>query len=238
MTASGLADAELHGLVDGRVEPGRRADLLRRLAASPADRAILEAWQGQADLIREAFREVPTEALPAALDLAPPRLRGVDPDRLQKVGATSAPARHGSGAAIATALLITIGLTLSWMAGSRDDAAATAETAQASTTDAALPFPTFRVPDLSKSGWRLADVTSDAADPATLVLRYRDAGGGRVALKIARNGPDIGAMPLEQVGGSLTWRSPTAAFTLDGTVAPDRLRAIAAALRTAPGSDE
>ena len=108
MTASALAEAELHGLVDGRVAPGRRADLLRRLAGSPADRLVVEAWQDQADLLREAFREVPTEALPAALDLAPPRLRSVDVNRAHKTSASKAPARHGGGAAITAALVITI----------------------------------------------------------------------------------------------------------------------------------
>ncbi len=228
----------MHGLVDGRVEPARRADLLRRLAGSPADRAIVEAWQNQADLIREAFREVSTEMLPVALDLAPPRLRSVDVDRLHKGSAPKAPARHGGGAAITAALLITIGLTLSWMAGSRDDSAApTARAAGATDGDKTAALPSFKIPDLSASGLRLTDVASEAGEPATVVLRYRDGGTGRVALQVARNAPDIGPMPLEHAGKSLTWRSQTAAFKLGGTVPAERLRALAAALQAEQGSD-
>ena len=237
MVASVLAEVELHGLVDGHVEPGRRADLLRRLAGSPVDRAIVEAWQDQTDLIREAFREVPTEALPVALDLAPPRLRSVDVDRLHKGSAPSAPARHGGGAAITAALLITIGLTLSWMAGSRDDGAIPTRAAAATDVDKTATLPSFRIPDLSASGLRLTDVSSQADAPATVVLRYRDGGAGRVALEVARNAPDIGPMPLEHAGKTLTWRSQNAAFTLAGTVPPERLRAVAVALQADQGSD-
>lgn len=232
MAVSALVEAELHGLVDGHVEPARRADLLRRLAGSPADRAIVEAWQDQADLIREAFREVSTETLPVALDLAPPRLRSVDVDRPHKVGA---PARHGGGAAITAALLITIGLTLSWMAGSRDDGAASA--AHAADADRTTALPAFRIPDLSASGLRLTDVSSEAGEPATVILRYRDGGAGRVALQVARNAPDIGPMPLERAGKSLTWRSQSAAFNLGGTLPAERLRAVAVALQADQGSD-
>ena len=236
MTASALAEAELHGLVDGRVAPGRRADLLRRLAGSPADRLVVEAWQDQGDLLREAFREVPTEALPAALDLAPPRLRSVDVNRAHKTSASKAPVRHGGGAAITAALVITIGLTLSWMAGFRDDSAAPAHVATAA-DDRTAALPSFHVPDLSATGLRLTDVSSDAVDPASVVLRYRDRGAGRVSLQVARNAPDVGPTPLEQAGQTMTWRSQTAAFTLDGTIPAARLRAVASALQADQGSD-
>ena len=242
MTASGLADADLHGLVDGRVEPNRRAEILRMLAGSPADRALIEAWQDQGDLIREAFREVPAETLPVALDLTPPRLRSVDTTRIHsdRPHKGSAPRRRsnhgGGGAAIAAALVITIGLTMSWMAASRDDALAPAGARGSLDGDRTGGLPSFRVPDLSATGLRLTDVSSEAADPSTVVLRYLG-GGARVALRVARNAPDIGPMPLERAGTTLTWRSPSVAFSLSGSVAPERLRAIAVALQASQGSD-
>ena len=229
----------MHGLVDGRVEPARRADLLRRLAGSPADRAVVEAWQDQADLIREAFREVSTEMLPVALDLAPPRLRSVDVDRLHKSSAPKAPVRHGGGAAITAALLITIGLTLSWMAGSRDDSAA--------------PIAARRRRDRRRQDGRAALVqdpgpvgVGPAAGPTwpprpasprpwccVIAMAARAASPSRSRA----NAPDIGPMPLEHAGKSLTWRSQTAAFKLGGTVPAERLRAVAAALQADQGSD-
>ncbi|MCX8254302.1 protein of unknown function [Beijerinckiaceae bacterium RH AL1] len=240
MTQAGLAEADLHGLVDGRVEPSRRADVLRRLAGSAADRALVEAWQDQADLIREAFRTVAAEPLPMALDLAPPRLRSIDTTRVNaerprgtSAATSAAKTRAGGGAAIAAALVIAIGLTMSWMAGSRDD---TVVPPAAASDGAAATLPTFKVPDLSKTGLRLTEVASDADDASTLVLRFR-ADGGRVALRVSRNAPDIGAMPLERTDKALTWRTPTAAFSLTGTLAPERLRAVAVALQADQGSD-
>jgi hypothetical protein len=239
VTQAGLAEADLHGLVDGRIEPSRRADVLRRLAGSPADRALVEAWQDQADLIREAFRTVAAEPLPMALDLAPPRLRSIDTNRVNAErprgtsAATSASkTRAGGGAAIAAALVIAIGLTMSWMA-SRDD---TLLPPAAASDGAVATLPTFKVPDLSNTGLRLTEVASDADDASTLVLRFR-ADGGRVALRVSRNAPDIGAMPLERTDKALTWRTPTAAFSLTGTLAPERLRAVAVALQADQGSD-
>jgi hypothetical protein len=236
VTQAGLAEADLHGLVDGRIEPSRRADVLRCLAGSPADRALVEAWQDQADLIREAFRTVAAEPLPMALDLAPPRLRSIDTNRVNAerprgaAAATSATkTRAGGGAAI----VIAIGLTMSWMAGSRDD---TVVPPAAASDGAAAALPTFKVPDLAKTGLRLTEVASDTDDASTLVLRFR-ADGGRVALRVSRNAPDIGAMPLERTDKALTWRTPTAAFSLTGTLAPERLRAVAVALQADQGSD-
>ena len=67
-----LSEAELHGLVDGQIEAERRADVLRRAAKSVIDRERIEAWQGQAELIRAAFRGIDKEVVPPALDLQPP----------------------------------------------------------------------------------------------------------------------------------------------------------------------
>ena len=67
-----ISAADLHGIVDGHLDADRRADILRRVAASAKDRALIEAWQGQNDLLRSAFRDVEREPLPTVLDLSRP----------------------------------------------------------------------------------------------------------------------------------------------------------------------
>jgi anti-sigma factor RsiW len=65
-----ISAADLHGIVDGHLDADRRADILRRVAASSADRALIESWQDQNDLLRSAFRDVEREPLPTVLDLS------------------------------------------------------------------------------------------------------------------------------------------------------------------------
>ena len=250
---SSLAEADLHNLVDGRVDPARRADLLRRLAASQTDRALVEAWQDQTEVIRASFDEVGREPLPVALNLAPPRLRCVDNDALRPI--RSAGTRRGGIAAAATALVIMVGLAVSWLAigqgdrdgGSADASAAPADAALADRATSALagpalaataaPLPTLRLPDLTGAGLRLTDVSTLAGDPTTMVLRYRDEGRVRVAISIARSGVEAGSAAPTALGKALTWRRAGAAFAIAGTLPPERLQAIAASLQDDPGSE-
>ncbi|WP_026606213.1 anti-sigma factor family protein [Methylocapsa acidiphila] len=67
-----VTDEDLHGLVDGELEPRRRDFVLRFLASSPADAARVESWRRQNETIRAAFARVETEAPPDSLLLAPP----------------------------------------------------------------------------------------------------------------------------------------------------------------------
>ncbi len=66
-----VAEADLHGFVDGQLPLERRADVLRLLATSKADRATVETWQDQNDALRNAFAGVEREPLPTILNLAP-----------------------------------------------------------------------------------------------------------------------------------------------------------------------
>ena len=115
-----IGDADLHGLVDGHLEAPRRAETLRRLAASPADRARVEAWQGQNDLLRNAFAGIDREPLPALLDLkAKPRLHCVPANDAPMLGPAVTPAapqrRNHIAFTLATAAFIALGLGGAWM---------------------------------------------------------------------------------------------------------------------------
>ncbi len=62
-----LNDDEIHTLVDGRVSPGARADLQARLALDPAAQVTLLKWQQQRDALRNLYRHVLDEPVPATL---------------------------------------------------------------------------------------------------------------------------------------------------------------------------
>ena len=144
-----LSEAELHGLVDGHVEANRRADVLRRAASSDADRARIEAWQEQADMIRAAFRGVDRESVPAALDLQPPaRVISLAPVRsplLERTGAhasaplmSDVPKSRASAVVVAasTMLVIAGGLAGAWViAGSTPVVLRTAEASSGTVED-------------------------------------------------------------------------------------------------------
>jgi anti-sigma factor RsiW len=66
-----VSEAELHGLVDGNMDRGRREAVQAFLAASPEDAARVETWRRLNDTIRAAFAPVETEPLPWSLPGAP-----------------------------------------------------------------------------------------------------------------------------------------------------------------------
>lgn len=71
-----VSESELHGFVDGDLEPGRREVVRSFLANSPADAARVQAWRQQNETIRAAFASVETE--PLHLPLPPPPGAGGD----------------------------------------------------------------------------------------------------------------------------------------------------------------
>jgi anti-sigma factor RsiW len=66
-----VSEAELHGLVDGDLDSGRREAVEAYLAASPEDAARVETWRWQNETMRAAFAPVDQGALPWPLPLAP-----------------------------------------------------------------------------------------------------------------------------------------------------------------------
>ena len=256
-----LGEAEMHGLVDGHLEADRRADVLRRLAASAADRALVEAWQEQNDMIRAAFRDVESEALPVVLDLAPPRLRCVEGDLDRPLAPLRAPMREppaahrrNAFAGAAALLVVAVGMTGAWLIsqGRYDemqrvnltppadlesmvaDRATSALNAAGRT--AAPGRSRAHVPDFAADGLRLTDVSTQLGELGSLVLHYRDAGGGRVVLGLA-SAPDTAPTPPASVRGTIAWRRNGTAYALAGTLPAERLRKLARSLRDETGQD-
>ena len=250
--ASLLSDADLHGLVDGHVDPDRRADVLRRAAASPRDRALVEAWQDQNDLICALFAGVEREPLPRALDLrTPPQLHAIPLDEAVPAAAAK-PARWRSvvmGAA--TMSLVTAGLAGSWyfsglpaesmrtpavrasggerMLADRTVAAlAFGELDATSTAAIAEPPPTAVIPDLSGGGFTFTGAEARDVAPRTVIFRYRNSLDERVAIGATRSAAGD-SEPAQRDGGFL-WCGRGVAYAIYGTVAPDRLRAMALSL--------
>lgn len=62
-----VPEAELHALLDGRLDARERADIQRRLALDPQASATLQAWQRQRDALRSLHGDVLAEPVPASL---------------------------------------------------------------------------------------------------------------------------------------------------------------------------
>ncbi|WOJ89088.1 hypothetical protein RZS28_14950 [Methylocapsa polymorpha] len=124
-----VSDEDLHGFVDGEVEPARRDAILRFLSASPADAARVESWRRQNETIRAAFARVEAEHVPSFLSFAPPESRSRFPCKLlsgqerfaaggkaEGGGAANAPWRYRQACllllAFASGIIATIGATL------------------------------------------------------------------------------------------------------------------------------
>ena len=106
-----LSEAELHGLVDSRLDKIRLAELRRRLKSHPAEQNRVDRWREQNDLIRATFAEVEGEILPVSLDLTPPpRLHCVVSDSrsvpLRQLDAPSVRGRAGLAKRTRLSLLV------------------------------------------------------------------------------------------------------------------------------------
>lgn len=263
-TPSFISDAELHGLVDGHLESDRRADVLRRLAASPKDRAKLGSWQDQNDLLQHAFGGIEREPLPASLDLAPqPRLQSIAlVEPAPEPIAAARPRRSWRGALVGmlTVLVVGAGLTGSWVllgSPASDDPSVVVspelvETTLAQRSVSALPapgaarptgsspvggLPMAQIPDLTGVGFTLVRADSQTTAPASLIFHYQDAAGEHLVISIARAASDQpGTVEPTAYGRTFGWRDRDSTFVVAGTMPPARLRAIAVALagRAAP----
>ncbi len=247
-----LSDADLHRLVDGHLDPDRRADVLRRAAASPRDRALVEAWQDQNDLIRALFAGVEDEPLPRALDLrTPPQLHAIPPEEVVPATAAKPAKWRRALTGAATGSLVAAGLAGSWyfselpadsarmpparhqggerMLADRTVAALAFGELDATTTAAiAEPPPTAFIPDLSGAGFTFTGAEARGVSPRTVIFRYRNAEDERVAIGTTRSAADD-SDPAQRDAG-FTWRSRRVAYAIYGTVAPERLRAMALSL--------
>ena len=212
-----LSDAELHGLVDGQIEMHQRTDILRRAAASAADRQRIGSLQSQCDLIRAAFQGIDHEPLPSSLDLrAPARLHAVAPQCAAVTRAATIlddappivvakPWRSRRALPLLAALVATGGLAATWLAGgfslafpeaaSPDevlarrvaDGTAAGPTASPSSASRPSPLPTETIPALAPLGFALTGAELQAGEPASMVFRYRNAAAEQITLGVARS---------------------------------------------------
>lgn len=66
-TDTAFDDADLNGLVDGRIEPARASALAESLASDPDSAARIDAWRRQNDSLRTMFASVLAEPVPVRL---------------------------------------------------------------------------------------------------------------------------------------------------------------------------
>lgn len=68
-------DDELHGFLDGEIEPERRSAIETFLKTSPVHAARVESWRRQQQIIRTAFAPIEAEPAPASILLPAPSSR-------------------------------------------------------------------------------------------------------------------------------------------------------------------
>jgi anti-sigma factor RsiW len=68
-------DDELHGFLDGEIEPERRSAIETFLKTSPVHAERVEGWRRQQQIIRAAFAPIEAEPAPASVLLPPPSTR-------------------------------------------------------------------------------------------------------------------------------------------------------------------
>lgn len=254
-----LTDADLHGLVDDCVPTSRRAETMRRLAASPADRSRFEAWRDQNDLIRSAFRDVDKEPLPVSLDLrSPPRLLCIPAveaalvsEPIREINST-APRRLATG--LVTTLVVVAGLGVCWLllqsgAGSQssgvglrgsvdallanqaEQAVATAASATDVVTRPTGALPTATIPDLTSAGFAFTNAERLSSEPGGLVFHYQAPSSERLAITVARVPRSVLDGPV-RIGNSFGWRHGENLYAIAGTVSSDRLKDIAESVKS------
>ena len=227
-----LSEADLHGLVDGFLEPGRRAEVLRRAAASPRDRVLVEDWQDQNDAIRLAFAEIEREPLPANLDL-----RLIGPLEFATTPASlDSSLNHRRGVKLmATGLVaVSAGAIAAWALLGLDVGrlAASALPGTWRATDVSMAtLPTTTIPDLSPAGYAFVVAQPGPGGSGGLVFRYSRGASERISISATRatgietRAPGESAASANKDG--VGWTRNGVAYTISGSVAPERLRALA-----------
>jgi anti-sigma factor RsiW len=194
-----VLEEELHAYVDDRLDPERREEVARRLAADPALRSRVDDWRAQRDMLREALAFRYREPIPPELglaNLAEARLGTVQRRRHWRVAAS-------------VLVALTVGAAGGWMAhGPRNPSEITRLSLEAASAyrifgkDAAIELRadnqaelvalldrklgrTITVPDLSPVGYRLLGgrVLAVMYGPAAMLV-YEDAQHNRITVYI------------------------------------------------------
>jgi anti-sigma factor RsiW len=69
-----IGEADLVAFVDGRLDPGRKAAVVKWLDENPDERARIDSWRSQDDLLRTALNPILSEPVPERI-VAPLRAR-------------------------------------------------------------------------------------------------------------------------------------------------------------------
>lgn len=206
--------AELSALADGTLDPGRRDEVERRIAASAELRALYEREREVVALLHEARRT----------DLAPPALRRSLADIGQKAHRPRARRQVGLGVAVAAgALALVLALALpSGTPGGPSVSQAAALALRGPSGPAPAPDPAaprarlgadvqdVYFPNWGRSfGWRAVGQRSDRLDGhRALTVYYAAADGRRVAYTI------VAAPALRTPAGAATRRGDYTLVTL------------------------
>ncbi len=258
---SPIAEADLHAFVDGRLTVDRRADVLRLIASSRADRALIEAWQDQNDALRGLFASVDREPLPAALNLAPlPFLRLADHPIAPEPALAGSRGNGKAYVALATAAVLLAGVAGAWtLSGTSGvdevvDGSARSSIEEGLATRAVTDLaggdgtagtalhpegghlPTTTIPDLGRAGFGLIRAEM-AVMPESLVFHYGNAANDRVVISVARAANRSSNAAPMRIGAAWSWHRHDKAYALAGTMSASRLHALAAALQGGDGLD-
>ncbi len=190
-----VSEAELHGWVDGRLDPARRAAVVRHLALDPALQRRVADWAAHAAELRQVVRAAEDAERQAIL------LRLARPARPSRLRAAAVAAATLLAAAVGGAAGWTVrgGLRMSEVSRLGVEAAATyrilgaggaaaeampvADRAALRTAIATRLGRRVPVPDLASAGYRLlgGQVVAAIYGPAAL-LRYGDADGNSLTV--------------------------------------------------------
>ncbi|MFG1421758.1 anti-sigma factor family protein [Roseixanthobacter liquoris] len=252
MSSRPITEDDLHGLIDGSLDPARHAEVSAWLDAHPEVAGRIARYGEQRDMLRAAFAPVIEEPVPTELDLS--RMIA-DRRRPQR------PPRWAMAAA--AALLLCFGGLGGWSL--RGMAVPPAEGVQALAREAAASYVAYApdqvrpveirasdrdtlaawtarsvgrpvaIPDLTAAGYRLMGgrVVPTEHGPAALFM-YDDDRGTRLVM-LARPMRSDGDVPMSphaqgELNG-LAWADHGLGYSLIGAMAPDRLHPLANEVR-------
>lgn len=252
MSMRPVTEDDLHGLVDGRLDPARQVEVSAWVAAHPdtAERVAVYAKQGE--MLRAAFAPVAEEPIPGELDLARMIEERRRPSRLPRWAM-----------AAAALILVSVGAAGGWslrglalpngggieaLAG---EAAASYRTyasdrtrpvevraddrdALAAWTAQSVGGP-VAIPDLAAAGYRLMGgrVVPTEHGPAALFMYDDDHGKRLVVLARPMQADRDMPMALRPQGalGSVAWADDGLGYSLVGALSPERLHPLADLMR-------
>lgn len=176
--------AELSALADGTLDPARRAEAERRIAASAELRALYDREREVVTLLHEA----------RSADRAPPALRRVLADRARAAGRPRARRHAGFGVAVATGVIVAVLALVLALPSGTPGAPSVSQAAALALRGPAGPAP---APDPAAPGARLGAVVQDIYFPNwsrsfgwRAVGQRTDRLAGRRALTVYYAGPD------------------------------------------------